>query len=129
MLGKTKGKRRRGQQRMIWLDSITDSMDMNQRKLREMVKDRRGRCAAVHGVIKSRTQLGDSTTTTIHKDAIIFLHKTTFISIHDKWLLLSNLWGLSTSTLVEECLIKQAGGDINCVIKECEYHENTVLLK
>ena len=96
MLGKTKGKRRRGQQRMRRLDSITDSTDMNQRKLREIVKDRWGRCAAVHGVIKSRTQPSDSTTTTNHKDAIIFLHKTTFTSIHDKWLLLLNLWGLSS---------------------------------
>ena len=95
MLGKTKGKRRRGQQRMRRLDSITDSMDMNQRKLREILKDRGGQCAAVHGVIKSRTQPSDSTTTTNHKDAIIFLHKTTFTSIHDKWLLLLNLWGLS----------------------------------
>ena len=95
MLGKTKGKRRRGQQRMRRLDSITDSMDMNQRKLREILKDRGGQCAGVHGVIKSRTQPSDSTTTTNHKDAIIFLHKTTFTSIHDKWLLLLNLWGLS----------------------------------
>ena len=59
MLGKIEGKRRRGRQRMRWLDRITDSRDMRLSKLQEMVKDRKAWSAAVHGVAKGWTQLSN----------------------------------------------------------------------
>ena len=65
MLGKTEGKRRRGWQKMRWLDSITDTMNMNMNKLQETVEDRRAWNAIVHRVAKSWTRLSAQTTTKI----------------------------------------------------------------
>ena len=93
LLGKIEGRRRRGWQRMKWLDSITDSKDMNLPKLWEIVEDRGAWCATVLEVAKSRTQLSDWTTTPCNPQI-------TFLNIYlEKWKL------LITQNPISKCLL------------------------
>ena len=92
MLGKIEGRRRRGQQKMRWLDGITNSMDMGLDELWELVMDKEAWCAAVHGVTKSRTQLSNWTELIANKYLVFGFSRTTCGKLKLVWKIKHSLY-------------------------------------